>query len=104
MYPVGVFHTDRLFFIYSMSYLKYLFFILKEYLFFKRKNELIKNPLLSSLLECIDMGGQLVGTWLDKGQKGRKMRLLHWARMPASAGVEGWDFSPGITWRVVFRI
>lgn len=53
---------------------KYLFFILKEYHFLRRKNELIKNPLLSSLLECIDMGGQLVGTWLDKGQKGWKMR------------------------------
>lgn len=100
MYPVGVFHTDRLFFIYSMSYLKIFIFYTEGVPFLKRKNELIKNPLLSSLLECIDMG-QLVGTWLDKGGK---MRLLHRATMPASTGVERWDFGPGITWRVVFRI
>lgn len=38
-----------------MSYLKYLFFILKEYLFLKEKNEIIKNPFLLNLLECIDL-------------------------------------------------
>lgn len=40
-----------------MSYLKYLFFILKEYFFFfKKKEKLIKNLLLASSPDCTDVG------------------------------------------------
>lgn len=42
-----------------MSYLKYLFFILKEdFFFFKKKEKLIKNLLLASSPECVDVGRQ----------------------------------------------
>lgn len=98
MYPVGVFHTDRLFFIYSMSYLKYLFFILKEYLFLKRKNELIKNPLLSSLLKCIDMGGTACWDLAGLRAEGWKDEAPPLAQDASISGGRRWDFSPGITW------
>lgn len=59
MYPVGMFHTDRLFLFIQCPYLKYLFFILKEYFFFKEKKEINKESALgklSGLYSCGEMG------------------------------------------------
>lgn len=66
---------------------KYLFFILKEYHFLRRKNELIKNPLLSSLLECFDMGG--AACWDLAGQRTEGVEDEVSPTGPASAGVGG---------------
>ena len=68
-----------------MSYLKYLFFILKEYFFKKKKEKLIKNLLLASFPDCIH-----VGRW---GWRGRDRlcpgRTAGWGSARPGAG--GWE-------------